>query len=209
MRFSYRAGPSGVYQNALGGFIEPTDSSGLVAIIPNFAVAYGSGSSISRTYGEYQQSFTSTTGIFLGGLFDEEYEYYMGVIRYTVSTGAYLVARLTEGNEIDYYSRYKYQWLYAFSSTLTTNDADAEWSLLYGGYTDSTTRPAMAIFHIHGPYDPSSTTAIRVFSSTPYNNSWNDIWSQASLDNAQSDGMYIFPTAGTITGTISWYAMRG
>ena len=206
---SGRRSVKGRRRDVLEGITEPTDSSGLVAVIPDFAIVYGSNSTSARTYGEYQITVNSAEAMWFSGVFDSEYEYYLGIARYTVSAGSYLKMRLSENFSNGGYRTYRYQWLYGYGSTLAAADSNFLDSDMYSGYSDSSSRPSLSMYHIYSPYDSSTTTPVRATTSTSYNNSWNDTFIQADLTEDQNDGVYFTAGAGTFSGTFSWYAYRG
>lgn len=188
---------------------EPTDNSGMVCVKPEAYEITGASGTYTAIFGETKTSFSNITSLKLFSLFDEEYEFYTGILTFTVSTAAYVHAYLVENLQSDYFMKYRYQWMYGSGNAAYHTESPFDSDRLYVTYSDSSTRTAMVVMHVYSPYSSSTTTGMRSVSSSPYNGSWNDIIVSSNFVQEQNDGIYIYPSAGTMSGEISWYAHKG
>ena len=147
-------------------------------------------------------AFSAVSSVSVNGCFTSTYSNYLLVVEMTVSTSTNVAFRLRVGGTDDSSSNYQFQDLFATSTSISASTATDSKGYIQGG-SGSTQ------FWVHSNfYNPAlaipTTTVSNSLSLQPAIGFRS---MRHSLSTAY-DGVTIFPTSGTFTGTIRAYGYK-
>jgi hypothetical protein len=142
-------------------------------------------------------SFTSSTGVNIDSVFNSNYENYKIIVRATHSSGDLKMQGRVAGSTIA--ANYGVQRFYADNTTVAAvrTSGASDWFIGEGVALKS-----QIIIDLGGPNVAEKTTGVG-FDSRGLNTLHGISFLHDALD--QFDGIRVYPTSGTMTGTVSVY----
>jgi hypothetical protein len=140
----------------------------------------------------------------INDVFSTTYDNYRIIVDFTGSTGTNNNMRLRVSGADNTTSNYMRQYIYASSTTLAAARSNSQSTWLLGDHGTSRT---VNILDLISPNLAQVTGGVH-FAAMYYNSSTENAWLQNGLGfNAatQFTGFTIYPSSGTITGTVSVY----
>jgi hypothetical protein len=184
--------------------IADDDVGGLALLKPKFLTYAGTSASYTSTGG---LEVTDCTSIIPSTIFTAKYDNYLIKFRGTMSSSAaYLYFYyFSYANGYKTTNTYTTQTLLAYSTTVSGSRSTGTAGYMTLGYGTSTLGSEM---YLYGPH-LTQPTVTRTVNISDYANAfiWDTVVTQS--DSESYDSIYIASTAGTFTGTFSFYALAG
>jgi hypothetical protein len=149
-------------------------------------------------------SFSAVASQSINDVFSSTYDNYKIIVEFTGSTGTTNQMRLRVSGADNTTSNYTRQTIYSASSTLTSARSTSQNTWFLGDHGTSRT---VNIFDLISPNLAQVTGGVH-FAAMYYNSTTENAFQQTGLGfNAatQFTGFTIYPSSGTITGTVSVY----
>lgn len=174
------------------------DYAGLRLLVPTSAVNGTVGTSGVVT-------FSGVSSVSLNGCFSSTYQNYKVYINWTHSTGTAINIRLrlsgTDYTSSDYYY-----------SGIATNHSTATISSLRGSgvssFASSTNMSTSENFVTVNFASPNTTATTKATFELATSGGFNELYGGVLSSNNQNDGFTLYPSSGTITGTIRVYGLK-
>ena len=150
-------------------------------------------------------SFSAVSSQSINDVFSSTYDNYRIICDFTGSTGTNNNMRLRVSGADDTTSNYMRQYIYSSSTTIAAARSNSQSTWLLGDHDGS--NRTVNIVDLISPNLARVTGGVH-FSAMYYNSSSANAWLQNGLGfNAatQFTGFTIYPSSGTITGTVSVY----
>jgi hypothetical protein len=177
-------------------------NTGLIQIVPTSIVKGASGSATAGTFG--QVTFSGTESIVLNGIFTSNYDNYRLIYEFpssSTSSGAYLRLAISGTATFDGPTDYSWSRYYASGTTLANNGgATAANGVLLAGFSSST----LGSVGVADILSPGKAKATGFAINGTYATLMDNGFGTHSLSTAY-DGIRIYPTAGTFSGTVRVY----
>ena len=149
-------------------------------------------------------SFSAVSSQSINDVFSSTYDNYRIVADFVGSTGTNNNMRLRVSGADNTTSNYMRQYIYASSTTIAAARSNSQTTWLLGDHGTSRT---INIVDLVSPNLAQVTGGIH-FSAMYYNSATENAWLQNGLGfnaTTQFTGFSIYPSSGTITGTVSVY----
>ena len=173
---------------------------GLVPVAPT-SVAVGSGSATTSVLG--QVTYSGASSVSLNGVFTSSYRNYKMVLEHTCSTATDLKLRLrAAGTDNSTASSYVAQL--AVSTNAAVSGSDSTNNLVTLSNNITTTLINFASNEFFNP-QIAAATGIFTFAMNDTNGGYFSMQGATHNQTVSYDGFTIFPSTGTITGTVSVY----
>jgi hypothetical protein len=173
---------------------------GLIPITPT-SVAVGSGTGTANAVG--QVTYSGASSVSLNGVFTSSYRNYKMVLEHTCSTATDLKLRLRAAGT-DNTTANSYVAQLAVSTNAAVSGSDSTNNLLTLNNNITTTLINFASNEFFNP-QIAAATGIFTFAMNDTNGGYFSMQGATHNQTVSYDGFTIFPTLGTITGTMSVY----
>jgi hypothetical protein len=177
---------------------------GMVLIKPTSIAHSGTSASIG-TNG--QVTFTAVTSLSLNGVFSATYDNYVVALTGTTSSNAFVRCRMFDGSAPVTTGTYTIQHINANDTSVTSGrDGTQSW-LDFTNWTSGGSLWSGSMISVYGPF-LAQPTAIRFVNLD--NSSSARIYETAGTHSLSTSypGLNLFPSAGSISGTVSVYGVR-
>jgi hypothetical protein len=186
------------YAAASAGF-----TPGLVNIVPSSASA-GSGTSSVSTLG--MVTLSNASSVSLDGIFNSSYKNYKMLVNLSLTGGAYLTGRFRNNGVNDttataYYSGFLRINYFSNSTAIDGHGVDSSFLKLALGGGNGLVH---ATYDIFSPFDSSVNTVIT--GSQTSTQAWVSSIGALFAENRSLNGLWLAPSTGNMSGTISVYA---
>lgn len=155
-------------------------------------------------------SFTGSSSVNIDNCFGSTYTHYYLRTKATSSDAiATMYARFRSGGVTESGNNYVYQWLFGSGTTIYSQRGTQNFLSTTPGYLDTSSSTPIAETWLFNPFEAVRTT---MFSNSLYSpatpaSMQYGITMYAHLLTNSYDGINIFPSSGTMTGTISIFGL--
>jgi hypothetical protein len=205
--------------STLGGSVtlqEPNTASAFTLTLPTDNIQPGMNlitptSVVGGTFSGGAISFSASTSVSINGCFSSLYDNYLYQITYTAASGADAQMRFRlRVAGVDSIVSYINQRIYAYSTVIGTDlNIGGTTSLFIGSITTGYPQAASCQGTLFSPALIQQTRGNNLTNhSDSSGNYYNQLNNHYHTVSAAYDGMTIFPSTGTVTGTMRIYGMR-